>query len=114
MKNGYQLLSLLHNKLEDNNLLISSMLEKDRESFSNDENMINIATAIISEIKEIAYALDQEVFILNKDLYNLLMPIAKYADNMFNQYKFVNAYKLYDVLKIDVKNLKDFLDKIKR
>lgn len=114
MKNGYKLLSLLHNKLEENSNLISSILEKEKEPFSNDENMINIAIAIVNEIKEIAYALDQEVFILSKDLYNLLMPIAKYADNMFNEYKFVNAYKLYDVIKIDIKNLKDFLDKIKR
>lgn len=114
MKNGYELLSLLQSKLNQNNTLMTSILEHSKEEFSNNESMIMTAVGILNEIKEIAYSLDEGVFILNKNLYNVLMPIAKYAENMFNQYKFVNAYKLYDVIKFDIFNLKEFLDKIKR
>ena len=114
MKNGYELLSLLQSKLNQNNTIISSILEHSKEEFSNNESMIMTATGILNEIKEIAYSLDEEVFILNKNLYNILSPIAKYAKNMFNQYECVNAYKLYDVIKIDISNLREFLNKIKR
>ena len=114
MKNGYELLTLLQNKLNKNDALIANIIKDGKDKFSNDENMIMIAIGILNEIKEITYSLDQELFILNKHLYNILMPIAAYADNMFNQYNFVNAYKLYDTIKIDVLNLKDFLNKIKR
>ena len=114
MKNGYQLLVLLQDKLNGADSILTTLTSISKSEFAKDENRIMIGIGILNEIKEITYSLDEEVFVLNNNLYNLLMPIAKYADNMFNQYKFVNAYKLYDVIKLNVPVLKQFLNKIKR
>lgn len=112
MKNGYELLITLTNTLNSNSSIIEKFIKEDKENFSSNEDHIAISIGIINEIKEIAEKLDEEAFILNKHLYDLLKPICNYANNLFNDYNIVNTYKLYDTLKIDIKALRDFLNKI--
>lgn len=113
MKNGYELLIALTNTLNESAPLINKITNDGKEVFSNDEKSINIGIGFINEIKEIIDVLDKNIFILNPNLYSILEPIMEYASNLFNDYMFVNAYKLYDSLKIDVANLRDFLNKVK-
>lgn len=113
MKNGYKTLMLLTNTLNDNDSLIKEILSKNKESFSKNEIHINIAIGILGEIKDITANLDEEIFMFSKKLYNILTPIISYSKQLFNKYHIVNTYKLYDCLKIDLHNLKIFLNSIK-
>ena len=78
MKNGYQLLILLNNKL--NEPVLKSLTRISKTDFVKNEEAITIAIGFICEIKNI--------------------------------FGFVNSYKLYDVIKIDLSKLKEFLDNI--
>ena len=113
MKNGYELLILLTNTLNEATPFINSILKEGKEDFSSNEEKINIGIGFINEIKEIINALDKNIFILNPNLYSILEPIIEYSNNLFNHYKFVNAYKLYDSLQVDIVILKNFLNKVK-
>ena len=113
MRNGYKLLNNLTESLNKNDSLIKSILREDKEKFSLDETKINIVLGIFSEIKDITCNLDNEIFILNQKLYEVLNPIIIYSKSLFNEYNLVNTYKLYDALKLDVTNLKNLLNLIK-
>ena len=112
MKNGYHLLSTLTTFLNNSNPVIEELLKCNKNEFSKNEKNITIALGILSEFNEITANLDEEIFILNKHLYNILTPIIIYSNNLFNDYKLVNSYKLYDALKMDLCELRNFLNKI--
>lgn len=114
MKNGYQLLKLLTNKLNENEVLINKLTSMDKEAFINDDESIAIAVGLLNELGEIISSIDKEVFILSKRLYDLLSPFNDYCYTIINKYGFVNTLKLYDILKIDVKNLTNILNDIKK
>lgn len=113
MKNGYTLLNELTINLNNSNDIINSILKTDKLAFANNEEMINVSIGLVKEVANILNCLDDEVYILNKKLYDLAFSIKKYAFNLFNSYKFVNAYKLYDCLTIDIYELKNLLNSIK-
>ena len=112
MKNGYKILTLLTSILNNNEPLVKDILNEDKEAFSKNENHINIAIGILSEIKDVTANLDEEVFILSQKLHSILMPIISYSKQLFNKYHIVNTYKLYDCLKIELHNLKIFLNSV--
>ena len=110
MKNGYTLLKTLTTTLNTNAPLIEEILSNGKESFSKNEKYINIGIGIINEVKDILINLDDEIYILNKRIYDTIYPIISYSNNLFNKYNIVNSYKLYDALSLDLKNLKDLLN----
>jgi len=112
MKNGYKILTTLTKTLNESNSLIAEFLKEGKDNFSNNEIHINIAIGLISEVKEIVEDLDEDIFMLNRNLHDILAPIINYSKNLFNDYKIVNAYKLYDALTIDIQKLKEYLNKI--
>ena len=112
MKNGYKILTTLTSTLNESESLINSILKEGKDNFSNNDDYINIAIGFINEIGDMLTNLDENIFILNRKLYDISTPILNYSRDLFNEHKFVNAYKLYDTLKIDIKNLKDFLNAI--
>lgn len=110
--NNYRSLSTIKNILDQNDYLIKEITSTNKESFSKNDTLINIAIGMINEIKEVLVFLDQSIYIFNKDLFSLISPIQIYSSNLFTHYNIVNSYKLYDCIKIDLLNLKVFLDKI--
>lgn len=102
----------LKNTLRNNHKLIKILLSTSKEEFVTNQDNINITIGMISELKEIIYSLNENIYILNPELYNIITPIKKYGENLFTNYKIVNAYKLYDFLKLDLQKLKIFLDKL--
>ena len=112
MKNGYQLLITLTNTLNSNENIIKELLKNGKETFSKNEKKIMIGVSIIKEIENILIDIDKEIFILNKNLYEKVTSIINYSKHIFNNYHIVNSYKLYDVLNIDVIELKTFLNQI--
>ena len=112
MKNGYSLLMYLTNSLNNSYSIISEITSCSKEEFSLNDEYITLGLGIINEIKEITVNLDSEIYMLNKTLYTLLNPISNFAHNLFNELKLVNTYKLYDSLKVDVINLRTFLNEI--
>lgn len=113
MKNGYSTLTLLTDKLNYTSIFITELSKINKEDFSKKEKLIISSVGILNEIKEIIYAINENIYILSPSLHDLLAPIANYADNMINEYGFANAYKLYDVMTIDIVNLQIKLNKIK-
>jgi len=107
-----EIYSLLKNTLNNNEKLLKSILSSTKEQFSSNEKSINIGIGIVNEIRNICLTLDSDIYILDNEFYNLITPIKTYSKNLFNNYKLVNSYKLYDALKIDVVNLKNFLNKV--
>ena len=110
MKNGYKLLTLLTDTLNKSTPLVEDILKVGKEVFSDNEEYISIGIGILNEIKNIFDAVDEEFFVLNKKIYDSLLPLVNYSRKLFNNYGFVNAYKLYDVLSIDLENLKKLLN----
>ena len=106
MKNYEPLTTMLNS----NDKILKELLSCSKEEFSSDEKKINISIGILSELREILFSMDSELFILNKELYNLITSLKKYSGNLFNNYKMVNSYKLYDCLKIDLAKLKSFFN----
>ena len=112
MKNGYNILITLTNHLNKSYPLIEDLLKLSKSEFSKDERSTTVALGILNEFKDITSNLDDEIFILNKHLRDTLLPIVNYSNNLFNSYKLVNTFKLYDTLKIDLCNLRTFLNEI--
>lgn len=113
MKNGYELLTTLTSTLDSSTNIIEKISSCSKNDFSNDEEMINVSTGFVSEIGNILNCLDDELLYLSSSLRKLIIPIREYSNNMLNRYKFVNAYKLYDCVCIDICNLKECLDSLK-
>lgn len=113
MKNGYQLLMTLTYSLNKSYPLVKEILKEDKEAFSYNEKNIHIALGILNEIKEIAINLDEEIYILNKKLYEALRPLINYSNRLFDKNRLVNTYKLYDSLKLDLANLRNLLNNLK-
>lgn len=112
MKNGYELLMLLTKNLNESMPIMDDILKNGKESFSNNEEHINVFLGILSETREILSSIDENVFFLNPKLYDLIVPIRNYSNRLFNDYKLVNSYKLYDCITNDILSLKDYLNKI--
>ena len=112
MKNGYTLLTFLTNSLNNSYPIITKITNCSKDEFSLNDEYITLGLGIVNEIKEITVNLDSEIYMLNKTLYNLLTPISNYSHNLFNEFKLVNTYKLYDSLKVDIPNLRTFLNEI--
>lgn len=100
----------LINILNSNESVLKDLVSCTKEEFSIDEKKINIAIGLISELKDILFSIEQELFIFNKELYNVVSSLKKYSSNLFNNYKMVNSYKIYDCLKIDLPKLKSFFN----
>lgn len=113
MKNGYELLSTLTNTLDSSSNIISKITSYSKNDFAKDEEAINISIGLVSEVGNILNCIDDELLFLSATLRELIIPIKEYANNMLNKYKFVNAYKLYDCICIDICNLKECLDSLK-
>ena len=109
MKNGYELMSLLSKTLESNTLLINTIVKEGKNSFSSNDEHILISIGILTEIKNIFDCIDKDFFILNKKIFDTLLPIVNYSRNLFNNYGVVNSYKLYDSISVDLLNLKKLL-----
>lgn len=92
--------------------IIQAITKNTRDSFADNEQQITIALGIASELYDIISTIDEEVYILNKDLNSLILPIKSYYGNLLNNYKLVNSYMLYDSFKIDLANLKSFLKQV--
>lgn len=113
MKNGYALLNTLTNNLNNSSSIIISIANSNKEEFANSDELINLGIGLLSEVNNILNSLDDEVYILSSKLYNIVYPIKEYASNMFNSYKFVNAYKLHDCITIDICKLRNYLNSLK-
>lgn len=113
MINDYEILINLTNSLNKSKPLIDQILLEGKEKFANNENHISIAISILDEFHEIVSNLE-EIIIFSKKLYELIFPLYNYYEKMFNNYKFVNAYKLYDSLYIDLNNIRTFLNELNK
>lgn len=107
MKNGYQVINLLLEKL--NSPVLTRLINSNKNDFSKNETLINIAVGYVNEIKNIINSIDEDFYILNQKLYELTSPIKVYGDKLINNYGFVNSYKLYDCISIDILSLKNYL-----
>ena len=92
--------------------IIQAITKNTKDNFSNNEQQITVALGIAGEIYDIISTIDEEIYILNKDLSSLILPIKSYYGNLLNDYKLVNSYMLYDSFKIDLVNLKSFLKQV--
>ena len=107
---NYQSLLTLKKTIIQNNSVIENILSLSKEKFSSREDLITIAIGLIGEIREITVTLDNnDAILLSSKLNELINYIKEYGANLFTHYKIVNAYKLYDFIKIDLQKLKDFL-----
>ena len=95
-----------------NNNTVTSIIKTSKDKFCSNEIQITMALGAASEIYEIISTIDDEIYMLNKDLYSLIEPLKLYYGNVLNDYKLVNSYKLYDSFKIDLVNLKTFLNTV--
>ena len=109
---SYYALMSLKKVLNNSSELIQNLIQEKKDDFCKNETSINIAIGLIGELRDVLASIDQNIYILNKDLYELITPIQEYSVNLFNDYKIVNAYKLYDFLKIDFQNLKTYINEI--
>ena len=96
--------------LNESDSILNDLLSCTKEDFSADEKKINIAIGIMSELREILFAINEELFVVNKDLYNVVISLKKYSGTLFNNYKMVNSYKIYDCLIVDLAKLKSFFN----
>lgn len=103
-------LIILSNTIKSASSIINDIVSFNKTDFANNEALINTAIGFISEISEIMSTIDEEIYILNDNLYKIILPIKKFSRNLFNNYKIVNAYKLYDFFMIDLKSLQVFLN----
>ena len=95
-----------------NSKTVTTITKTSKDKFCSNELQITMALGAASEIYEIIATIDEEIYMLNKDLYSLIEPIKSYYRSMLNNYKLVNSYKLYDSFKIYLVNLKTFLNKV--
>ncbi len=100
--------------LEKNDKIISPIIAKGKKNLPQDENSIAVLIGILQELKEKFLNLNINAFMLDIHLYDLIDYIYKYIISLFNDYGFVNAYKLYDVFKIDIKNLYILLNNLEK
>ena len=112
MKNGYKILVTLTNVSNSSTEITSKILELGKENFAKNEEYIHIAIGLIKEISNITSNIEDEIFIMNKKLYDTIYPIVQYSNNLFNKYMLTNSYKLYDCLEIDLTNLRKLLNEI--
>ena len=107
---SYQILKSINTILQDNESFIQNLKKLSKEDFSNNEDFINICIGIANEINKLINSLNDELFMLNKDFFDVIQPIKIYTNNLFTNYKIPNAYKLYDLFVVDFPKLKRFLD----
>ena len=107
-------ISLLELKqyLNNSSPLINSIISKSKDEFSEDEVSINIAIGFLSELKEILFCINMDHYVFNRNLADSISILKNYSFNLLSKYKVPNSYKLYDCLKIDVINLKNFLNSV--
>lgn len=105
-------LIILSNTINNAASIINDITSISKKEFANNEILINIGIGFISEINEIISTIDDEIYMLNDSLYKIVLPIKKFSKNLFNNYKIVNAYKLYDFFVIELKNLKSFFNSL--
>lgn len=113
MRDTYNLLVKLTSTLNKCDDIIKLISSHTKNSFACNEEIINVGIGLVSEVSNYLSFLDDEVYMLSNKLHELSDPIRKYANNLFNSYKFVNAYKLYDCITIDINNLKTYLNTLK-
>ena len=103
-------LLILKDTLNNNENLINNMSSLSKDDFAQNDELITVCIGVVTELREIIAACDKDIYILNKKLYDLICPVMEYGSNLFTPYKIVNAYKLHDFIKIDLQNLKKFLN----
>lgn len=107
---NYPVLKKINEILKKNESFILKINTLSKEEFSNNEELINICIGVASEINKLLNKLNDDLFMLNKDLLEIIKPIKIYTSNLFTHYKIPNAYKLYDLFVIDLPNLQNFLN----
>lgn len=110
MKNSYKPIITLKETINKNDKIIKNILMKSKDEFASNESLINISLGVISELKEIISSIDPNAYILNPTLYEIMSPITNFFSNLFNSYIIPNAFKIYDFLKIDLQQLKSYLN----
>ena len=110
MKNGYKILITLTNVLNNTFETTNQILEAGKETFSKNEEYIHFTLGLLKEISNTTNNMKDEIFVMNKKLYDTVYPIVQYSNNLFNNYLLVNSYKLYDCLAIDLINLRNLLN----
>ena len=111
MHNEYKSLSLIKNCLNNCTPILKEINSATKQQFSNDANLIMLATGITSEIKNFLDYISLDFLALNKELSEIIIPIKKYCSSFINIYGFANTYRLYDFFKIDLSKLKEYLNK---
>lgn len=110
MHNEYKILMTLTETL--NTKLLSEIIALDKNNFVSNDNLVNIAIGIIDEAKKITDHLPSDFYVLNPTLCNHIVSIRKYHSSLLDNNLLVNAYKLYDFIKIDLNNLKIYLNNL--
>ena len=105
----YKTLLILKETLVKSDDLINDILSFDREVFAKKDVLITMATGMVNELREIISLLNEDAYILSKELFDLVSPFKEQSVTSLTKYGVVNAYKLYDFIKIDLLKLKSFL-----
>ena len=114
MINDTKLLLNLTNSLNNSIPIITSIISLDKNTFSKNEKLITISVGLINEISEYTINLSNDLCFVNKNLYQTLRTITAYGQNLFDNKNLLNTYKLYDCLKLDVINLINYLNHLRK
>ena len=72
-----------------NSKAIETITKTSKDKFCSNDLQITMALGVANEIYEIISTIDDEIYMLNKDLYSLIEPIKSYYGNILNNYKLV-------------------------
>ena len=95
-----------------NSPILKRILSKNKKQFSEDDELITIAIGMLNELNVSFSKIKTDIYVLNNELYEIIKPIQEYSNKPFNKYGTVNAYKLYDVFKVDLTNLLIYINKV--
>lgn len=110
--NNHKLLDFYFKELKKNSNLIKEIHSLTKDQFSKNENMIAFSVSLLKLSDDIYSNMDQELFALNPDLFNLFVPIHEYSHKCLNKFGLLNTYKLHDFICVDLINIKNFLSNI--
>lgn len=112
MHNEYKIMMTLTETLNESEHLIHKIISKNKNEFVDDDKLINIAMGLVAETNEIIEHLPSDFYTLNPKLSNAFICIKKYSKTMLNKYSLVNTHKLYDFIKIEICDLRDYLNSL--
>ena len=112
MHNEYKIMMTLTGTLNESESIVNEIISKNKDEFANDDKLINIAMGLVAETNKIIESLPSDFYTLNPKLSNSFMCIKKYSKTMLNKYSLVNAHKLYDFIKLEICELKNYLNSV--